>query len=74
MKSELSMRDFHCLETDRNWISDLTGSLFMISAWISNGISYDILILISNGSEFLGFAFFHTERAIDVCCVETRYE
>ncbi|GJU39967.1 hypothetical protein Tco_1192924 [Tanacetum coccineum] len=30
----LSMRNFHCFETDRNRISDMVGVLFMISVWI----------------------------------------
>ena len=43
IKVELSIRDFHGFETDLNLITDLTGSLFMISSWISNGMWSEIL-------------------------------
>ncbi|MFS8006046.1 hypothetical protein Hanom_Chr13g01244631 [Helianthus anomalus] len=43
MNSELSIRDFHCFETDLNRIKDLTGTtLLIISAWSSNGMLSDI--------------------------------
>ncbi|MFS8006069.1 hypothetical protein Hanom_Chr13g01244941 [Helianthus anomalus] len=43
MNSELSIRDFHCFETDLNRINDLTGRTpLMISSWSSNGMLSDI--------------------------------
>ncbi|MFS8028971.1 hypothetical protein Hanom_Chr16g01516861 [Helianthus anomalus] len=50
MKSELSISDFHALQTDRNRIKGSTGSLLMISCWSSKGMLSDILILMFDSS------------------------